>query len=341
MSRLSASIAAVLAAAPLACLHAQPLVPQFTAGVSGYTAIGISPIPSADRVSIVELRNDGLNRAEASGSGGQLQTLPVGTLGASVFNSAAVSGFALAEPGILRVSGANRSVANSSSNGLQSPTFNAFSSSSSIAVGASFTDYVTVNSPTLAVGTRVSLPINFLLEAVSTIALGFPQFSAHAIGMAASFTLPGFGPQNFSTESGSLFLFQTRALPGGNLFYTLGSRPGLSVLANVGDVLTIGASMSIFGTANVDPNNEGITEFGGAIDATNTTALWFGTMPAGVSLTSASGHDYTIDPKAVVPASSVVPLPPAVALMLGGLGLLGCAAGRRARARGKSDPAVS
>lgn len=325
MARLSASaaIVAVLSAVPFAFTHAQSLAPEFTAGVSGYTAIGIGPIPAGERVPIVELRNDGPNRAGASGSGGQGQTLPVGSLGAFVSNSAAVSGFALAEPGVLRLSGANRSVATSTSNGLQSPTFNAFSSSSSISVGASFTDYVTVNSSTLAVGTRVSLPVNFLLEAVSTIVLGQPQFSPHAIGMAVGFTLPGFGPQNFSTESGNLFLFQRTDLPGGNQFYTLGSRTGLSVFANVGDVLTIGASMSIFGTANVDPNQEGITESGGAIDATNTAALWFGTMPAGVTLTSASGHDYTIDPK------MVVPLPPAVALMLGGLGLLGCAAGRR------------
>ena len=57
-------------------------------------------------------------------------------------------------------------------------------------------------------------------------------------------------------------------------------------------------------------------------------------VPSGMTITSASGHDYRIDPTAIVGVPAV-PEPETYALMLAGLGCLGIAARRRQRRAAK------
>ena len=94
----------------------------------------------------------------------------------------------------------------------------------------------------------------------------------------------------------------------------------------VGDPLPIGAFFSISGVANIgDPDRQ--VDVGGFADGRNTAALWLGALPDGMTVTSASGHDYTIDPTATVTAP--VPEPETYALLLAGVGVLGFVARRR------------
>ena len=95
----------------------------------------------------------------------------------------------------------------------------------------------------------------------------------------------------------------------------------------VGVALPVSAFFSISGQENIgDPNRQ--TDVGGFADGRNTAALWLGTLPDGMTITSASGHDYSIDPTAV----AAVPEPESYVLLLAGIGVLGFVAKRRRRA---------
>jgi hypothetical protein len=52
----------------------------------------------------------------------------------------------------------------------------------------------------LAIGTEIQVPLMYAAEVVSTCPLGYPPFSVHPISVFASFVIPGYGPQNFSSE---------------------------------------------------------------------------------------------------------------------------------------------
>jgi hypothetical protein len=92
----------------------------------------------------------------------------------------------------------------------------------------------------LAIGTEIQVPLMYAAEVVSTCPLGYPPFSVHPISVFASFVIPGYGPQNFSSE-GPLQYFQRTQLADGNGLYSLRSSE-LMVTAHVGDVLPISAT---------------------------------------------------------------------------------------------------
>ncbi|MHB1075986.1 hypothetical protein [Thiobacillus sp.] len=104
----------------------------------------------------------------------------------------------------------------------------------------------------------------------------------------------------------------------GNGFYFIRSSLIL-VDSHVGDVLAISAAFGISRQANItdlDRQNQ----FGAFADGRNTAGIWLGDLPAGMVITSASGHDYTIDPTAI---AASVPKPESYAMLLAGLGLPG------------------
>ncbi|MEO8858022.1 MAG: PEP-CTERM sorting domain-containing protein, partial [Burkholderiaceae bacterium] len=191
-----------------------------------------------------------------------------------------------------------------------------------IRAGASFTDYLTVQDTVRPFGTEVQVPFQYLAEVVSNYSLGYPYYSRHPIGVYASFIIPGIGPQNFSTESG-YFPWTRTTLPNGNGLYVVGGSP-FNVTAHVGDVLAISATLGIFGDASVSATTYE-RDFGGFADARNTAAIWLGTLPAGMTITSASGHDYTINPTLLAP----VPEPESYAMLLAGLACVGLLVRRR------------
>lgn len=322
-------VAAALFIAPFPLALAQT-TPSVSANVSGYTAIGVGAIPDSQRVPIPVTRNDSALHAEASGEGGSFFVIPGIPFGDSTTGSGLVSafagGFAAADPGVLHVFGSDLAVARNPVSPPQIPaTTNTSTVYTNIQAGASFTDFLTIHVDGLAIGAAVEVPFQYLAELVSNYPLGYPPYSAHPIGAYASFIIPGIGPQNFSTESG-YFPWTRTTLPNGNGLYVVRSDP-FTVTAHVGDVLAISASFSIFGQANITDYNRQL-EFGAFADGRNTAGLWLGTLPNGMTVTSASGHDYTIDPTAVTAA---IPEPETHALMLAGLGLLGFVARRRAR----------
>lgn len=334
MSRCSrSSIAIALLAVSWQWASAQ--TPTFTAEVSGYTALllGGGVIGAADQVPIPVTRHDGFQLAQAQGEGGRLVVIPgvAGQTGPGE-TSAFASGFASSSPGVLRVFGADRAVARPAVGVPQSGLGNApnvDSTAAAITASAGFTDYLTVNVPSLPMGTEVQVPFHYLAEVVSDYPLGYPPYSRHPISAYASFIIPGIGPQNFSTESG-YFPWTSTTLPNGNGVYTVRSS-GFSVLAHVGDVLAISGSFSVFGNASVNVNTYE-REFGGFADARNTAAIWLGDLPAGMSITSASGHDYTIDP-----TLAPVPEPHTYAMLLAGV----LALGLLVRRKGSSDASHS
>lgn len=299
--------------------------PTVSATVSGYTAIGTGAIPTSDWVPITVTRNDGPLHSEASGSGGSFTSVPIGPgLNSYIFTSASAAGFASADPGVLRLYGSDLAIAQPAIIGPNlPPTPNTNTVYTNIQVGASFTDYLTVNVTGQAIGTPVQVPLQYAVEVVSDTALGYPTYSAHPIAVSASFMIPGFGPQNFSTES-NLFFFNRTTLPNGNGFYSIRSSPIL-VDSHVGDVLTISAAFGISGQANITDTNRQ-NQFGAFADGRNTAGIWLGDLPAGMVITSASGHDYTIDPTAI---AASVPEPESYEMLLAGLGLLSFVARRR------------
>lgn len=313
-------IAVALLTAPWHCALAQS--PTFTADVSGHTAIliGGGTIQESDWVPIPVTRNDSYQHVQAQGEGGRYIVIPgvAGQTGPG-HTSAFSSGFASAGPGVLHVYGADRAAAVPAvgvpQEGLGSGP-NIDSVVARIAAGASFTDYLTVKDNGLPAGTEVQVPFQYLAEVVSDYPLGYPPYSRHPIGVYASFIIPGIGPQNFSTESG-YFPWTRTTLANGNGLYVVRSSP-FTVTAHVGDVLAISAVLSVSGNASIDASSYE-RDFGGFADGRNTAAIWLGDLPAGMSITSASGHDYTIDPTLI----AAVPEPASYAMLLAGLASLG------------------
>ena len=307
----------------LACVAGPALAQTLavSATVTGYTALDNRPLTAADRVPLTVTRSDAPNHAEASGSGGRLETYPF-ALG---FASASATGFAFADPGVLRVFGGGRAVATDGQPPGDIPSLqSAYSVNTNVTASASFTDFLTVDVAGLAAGTLVRLPFYFLAEVQSNPPLGYPPFSAHPVSVFASFEIPGLGPQSFSTESG-FFPWTRTMLLNGNGLYVVRSDP-FGVDVRVGEPLSIGALFSISGVADIgDPDRQ--LDGGGFADGRNTVALWLGVLPDGMTVTSASGHDDTVDPTAAVTAP--VPEPETYALLLAGVGVLGFVARRR------------
>ncbi len=312
--------AAALLALPLQCALAQ--TPTFSADVTGYTAIlsgGGTVVPS-DWVPIPVTRNDSFQHMEASGEGGRSIVIPgvAGQTGPGL-TSAFAGGFAAAGPSVLHVYGSNRAIAEPAVGVPQAGLGNNPNLDTvvtNIRAEASFTDYLTVQDKVLPLGTEVQVPFHYLAEVVSDYTLGYPYYSRHPIAAYASFQIPGFGPQNFSTESG-YFPWTRTTLPNGNGLYVVRS-DGYTFTAHVGDVLGISATLGIFGDASVSASTYE-RDFGGFADARNTAAIWLGTLPAGMKITSASGYDYTIDPTALAP----VPEPESYAMLLAGMAGIG------------------
>ena len=300
--------------------------PTVLARVSGYTAIGVGVILDSERVPIAVTRNDGLLHAEASGDGGSFFSTPIGIgLDAFTFTSASAVGFASAEPGVLHIYGSDLAIAQPAIIGPNLPPVNNGNTVyTHIEAGASFTDYLTVDVPGAAIGTPVQVPFNYLAEVVSDTLLGYPQYSAHAITVGASFNITGIGAQNFSTDTNVDF-FRTTLLPNGNFLHVIRSDP-FTVDAHVGDVLTISAAFGIYGQANITDSAHQY-RFGSFADGRNTAGIWLGPLQGGMVVTSASGHDYRIDPTAV--AVAAVPEPETYASMLAGLAVVGFIARRR------------
>ncbi len=322
-------LAGLALTAPLQWALAQ--TPTVSASVSGYQAIrsGGGIIPPSDWVSIPVTRNDGPLHAEASGEGGSFIVIPgvAGQTGPGQ-TSAFAAGFASADPGVLHVYGNNRATALPAVGvpqaGLGSSP-NIDTAMAHVSAAAGFTDYLTVKDAVQPLGTEVQVPFMFLAEVVSNYPLGYPFWSRHPISAYASFIIPGIGPQNFSTES-AYFPWTRSTLPNGNGLYVVRSSP-FTVTAHVGDVLAISATFGITGDASVSELTYE-RDFGGFADARNTAAIWLGELPAGMTITSASGHDYTIDPTRVLS----VPEPASHALWL--VGLVGLRMfGRRKTAR--------
>lgn len=316
--------AALFCAAPLTTARANS--PVFSASVSGYTAIENRAITAADRVAVETTQQNSSNRAEATGQGGRLLSYSLFDPNSTGFTSASAEGYALAQPGLLRVYGGVRSVATdfrNNTSGTLSPS--GYNVSSNISAGASFTDTITIGATGLAQGALVKLPIRFLAEMLSNYPLGYPVNSFHALTAYAAFTVPVLGPQVFSTESG-FFPFTVTPVVDGIRLYSVRA-DDFTVDVHVGDVYEVGAVFGVGGQANV-PNSFQLTDFGGFVDARNTAALWFGELPEGVFISSASGHHYTIDPMAAV-VTTPVPEPETYALMLAGLLATGVALRRR------------
>jgi hypothetical protein len=242
---------------------------------------------------------------------------------------ASAAGFASADPGVLRVFGGVRAVATEYEFPHGIPSVPSSSNvGTQVTASASFTDFLTVGFAGLAIGTLVHSPFHYLAEVVSNLPLGYPPFSVHPVSVYASFETPGLGAQTFSTETG-FFPWTRTTLANGNGLYVVRSDP-FEIEAHVGDVLPISALFSISGLATIgDPNRQ--IDVGGFADGRNTAALWLGALPEGMTITSASGHDYTIDPTAI--AVAPVPEPESYVLLLAGIGGLGFVA-RRRTARG-------
>lgn len=331
MSIRPLSLFALLATLPFQWAIAQ--TPSVSASVTGYTAIGAGAIPQSEWVPIVVSRNDGVLHSEASGEGGRFFVIPGipccgdGHTGTGLV-SAFAGGFAAADPGVLHVYGNDLAVARNAVSPPQlPPTTNTSTVYTNIQAGASFTDFLTVDFAGLAIGTAIQVPLIFGAEVVSNYPLGYPQFSAHPISVYASFTIPGLGPQNFSSE-GALPYFRRTTLTNGNGLYSLRSDTIL-VSAHVGDMLQISATFGVFGQANITDFNRQL-EYGGFADGRNTAGIWLGALPSGMTVTSASGHDYTIDPTVAAPVAAV-PEPESYALMLAGLACIGFLGQRRHR----------
>jgi hypothetical protein len=287
-----------IGAAPLQSAIAQN-TPSVLAEVNGYTAISQgTTIPESEWVPITVTRNDGPLHAEASGEGGGFFTnCVIPCIYAPAFTSASATGFASAEPGVLRVFGSDLAIALPALNGPNIPgTQNNNTVYANISVGAGFTDYLTVNSPGQAVGTPVQVPFHYAAEVISNTVLGYPQYSFHPLAVSVSFNFPGWGSQNFSTENS--YGFSVTMLPSGSFLHAVRSDEFL-VNAHVGDVLTISASIGMYGSpriVNGNNSNGNGNVIGAWADGRNTAGIWLGNLPSGMVITSASGHDYRIDP---------------------------------------------
>ncbi len=294
------AIALAFSIAPFHAIMAQN-APTVTASVDGYTATGSgATIPESAWIPINVTRNDSALHAEASGGGGSFFTgCTIPCVYVPSFTSTSAQGFASAEPGVLRVFASDLVTALPELNGPNVPvTSNTNTVYANISVAAGFTDYVTVGSTNQPVGTPVQVPFRYAAELISNTILGYPQYSAHALSVSVSFNFPGYGAQNFSTANYGYATFTTTTLPNGNYLHSVRSDE-FFVAARVGDVLPISASIGMYGSPRIV---NGVTqlgvgyEFGAWADGRNTAGIWLGTLPNGMVITSASGHDYTIDP---------------------------------------------
>lgn len=289
--------AAGLAVSPWHSAVAQN-TPSVSATVTGYTAIGQgATIPEAEWVPITVTRNDSPLHAEASGDGGSYVTsCTVPCQYSPAFTSTSAAGFASAEPGVLRVYASDLTIALPSLNGPNIPvTPNNNTVYANINAGASFTDYLTVSSPSLAVGTSVRVPFHYAADVISDTLLGYPPFSFHPLAVAVSFRFTGLGDQNFSTENS--FGFTRTTLPSGNYLHSLRSDE-FFVNANVGDVIMISASIGMYGSPRIVSGNSNVSgsALGAWADGRNTAGIWLGNLPSNVVITSASGRNYRTDP---------------------------------------------
>ena len=325
MFKLSFLLSSLLSVASMATAHALN-APSVSATVTGYTALENRLVVDADRVPIAVTRSDGPYHAEANGDGGRLLSYSSLDPLSFGFTSASSVGFASADPGVLHVYGGVRAVATDyeSANGVP-PLPSSYNVSTNVSVNASFSDYLTVGDANLAIGTLVQVPFRYLAEVVSNYPLGYPQYSAHPVSVYASFMIPGLGPQSFSTETG-FFPWTRTTLSNGNGLYVVRSDP-FTVEVRVGDVLPVSAVFGISGQADITDFNRR-TDYGAFVDGRNTAALWLGALPSGMTITSASGHDYTVDPT-VIASTAPVPEPESYALLLAGLGMLGLVVRRR------------
>ncbi len=314
----------VLVLVPLSSVLAAG-TPKVDASVSGYYALGSGIIPESEWIHIdVTYNSNGPLHVQARGEGGDYYTTcSVPCLYSPGMTSGSVQGFASADPGVLRVYGADMAIASPVLNAPNVPvTPNTDSVYTQIRAAASFTDYLHVDVPGMAVGTPVQVPMHYVAELVGTPGLGYPKYSAHPISVYVRFDIPGYGPQILSSE-GPLFPFSQTTLPSGNTLYTIQSFE-LLVDARVGDELPISALIGISGDANIGPLSY-TTQFGAFLDGRNTAGIWLGELPDGMVVTSASGHDYRLNPTV-----AIVPEPATVAMLLAGLGVVGFAVRRRA-----------
>jgi len=293
--------------------------PSVSAGVSGSTAIGTgATIPDSEWIPITVTRNDGTLHAEAKGDGGSFSTsCTIPCVYPAAFTSTSATGFASADPGVLRVFGSDLVQALPELNAPNVPvTPNYDTVYANINVGAAFTDYLTVEFPGKSVGTPVQVPFHYAAELVSNTVLGYPEYSLHPLGVSVSFNFTGLGPQNFSTENYLYSGFSKTTLPNGNIFHSLRSSE-FFVDALVGDVITISAAISVFGAPRIingNNSNGNGNVIGAWADGRNTAGIWLGTLPSGMVITSASGHDYSVDPTAgVTPIAPVEVSPTATA----------------------------
>lgn len=314
--KTSLCIFAMLAALSLRPAAAQN-TPSVTATISGYTATGQgATIPESEWVPITVTRNDSALHAETSGDGGSYFTsCTTPCLYPPEFTSTSAGGFASADPGVLRVYARNLVMAlpMMSAPNLPPGDPNTNTVYASISAGAGFTDYLTVSVAGQPIGTPVQVPFRYAADVISDTILGYPEYSFHPLAVTVSFRFTGFGDQNFTTEN--RFGFTVTTLPNGNFLHSLRSDE-FFVNAKVGDVLTISASMGIGGTPRITNGNNGNGRgnvIGAWADGRNTAGIWLGNLPSGMVITSASGHDYRIDPTMSVPVAPVQVTPTATA----------------------------
>ncbi|MGE3774399.1 MAG: hypothetical protein AB7I32_15850 [Gammaproteobacteria bacterium] len=187
----------------------------------------------------------------------------------------------------------------------------------------SFTDEISVESQTLAMGTPVEIQtvVDFSVVGNRPGHIG-GQFFGYDSGTLFFSYFFGFGiGANYSFPNG---LFQN--VP------EFSFRQPVVLSAKVGDLIPIGAALGL--TADnragyyTDTNGQ-LQSWGGGnrtvLDASHTAELFLDALTPGVTLVASSGHNYS---------ASVVPLPPAWCLLATALGLL------RARPRFRSPGAA-
>jgi hypothetical protein len=294
--------ALMLLGAPLQTAVAQS--PILSAVVDGYTATGLgATIPQAEWVPITVTRNDGPLHMQASGEGGDFFTgctIPC-PYAPSVTHTYA-GGFASADPGVLRIYAADIVEALPEFNGPNIPgTQNGHTVYANISAAAGFTVYLTVGSTTQPVGTPVQVPFHFAVEFVAGSDLAYPPYSVHPLSAYAHFAFPGLGDQNLSTDNCHIGFcgYNTTQQPNGTTLYSSRSIE-FFVSTKVGDVLPISASLGLTGTPRIantnNANGSGNNVLGNWADGRNTAGIWHGTLPAGMTITSSDGHDYSVDP---------------------------------------------
>jgi hypothetical protein len=308
VSKLYALVLVSIVAPPQSALAQS--VPSVFAEIGGYTAVGQeATIPESEWVPIAVTRNDGILHAEASGDGGSFFTnCTIPCKYSPAFTSTSATGFASADPGVLRVFASDLVVALPLRNAPNLPvTPNTNTVYANIEVVAGFTDYLTVNSLSQAVGTPVQVPFHYAAEVISDTVLGYPPYSAHPLAVSVSFNFPGWGTQSFTTEHYGYNGFPIKDLPNGNFLHSIRSDE-FFVNAHVGDVLAISALISMYGSPRLLNGNDSGAVMGAWADGRNTAGIWLGALPDDTVMTSASGHDYRIDPTLNVTPVAPVPV---------------------------------